>query len=345
MGIHNEYESSLKGSKRKGLHPFAWLAIAFGGLAFAGVVAVSVAGYLFQREVREVIHEVREAPIKVAARAVNLHPDFKVVETNEADGTMLIQNIESGAQSLVSAEDAVDGRLTFRTDEGTFTLDLQGGDHGGSLVVTKDGENVLSIDASANEDGGSLVIRSSEGDIIRLDAEDTGDGGSLVLRTEDGEVMRFNSDGSDDSGWLRVQGTNGELIRLDFEGDGDAVRVETPKGVTTFRGMEDGGSIPRWVPSYYDVDSGPDNYTADVDEGLGGAFKYSTDDEINRVMDFYLEEMDDAGFEVEHQALDYNDIALQATLVGERDDRTVSVFLVRGGKAGPTHAFVTYWER
>lgn len=344
MSIHDEFESSLSSKKRRGLHPFAWLAIAFGTLTLAGVAAVAVAGYLLHREVQEVIHEVRDAPIKVAARAVNLHPDFKVVETNEGEGTLLVQNIKSGAQSLVSADDAVDGRLTFRTDEGTFTLDLQGGEHGGQLVVTKDGEDLVRIDASADENGGSLVIRSSDGDVLRFDATGDEDGGSLVVRTEDGEVLRFNADGSDESGWLTVQGTDGELIRLDFDGD-ESVRVETANGVSTFRGMEDGGSIPRWVPSYYDIDDGPQTYTAEVDEGQGGAFKFSTDDEIGRVMEFYSEEMDDAGFEVKHQALDYNDTELQATLLGERNDRTVSVFLVRGGRRGPTHAFVTYWER
>ena len=44
MTIHEEYESSL-GKKRKGLHPIAWLAIAFGALAFTGVAATAVAGY------------------------------------------------------------------------------------------------------------------------------------------------------------------------------------------------------------------------------------------------------------------------------------------------------------
>jgi len=344
MSIHDEYESSLRSKKRKGLHPVAWLAIAFGGLAFAGVVAVSVAGYFLQREVREVIHEVREDPIKLVARAVNLHPEFEVLETDEGAGALLVRNIKSGAQSLVSADDAVDGRLTFRTDEGTFTLNLTGGDDGGRLVLQKDGEDVFRVDASAHENGGSLVIRSSDGNVLRLDATGDEDGGSLVVRTEDGEMLRFSADGSEDGGWLRVQGTNGELIRLDFD-DEDGVRVETSKGVSTFRGIEDGGSIPRWVPSYYDVDDGPQTYTAEVDDGQGGAFKFSTDDDISRVLDFYSEEMQDAGFEVEHQVLDFNNTELQATLVGERDDRTVSVFLVRGGRRGPTHAFVTYWER
>ena len=343
MTIHEEYESSLGKKKRKGLHPVAWLAIAFGGLAFTGVAAVAVAGYFVQREVREVLHEVREAPLKVAARAVNLHPDFKVVETDEGAGTLLVQNLKSGAQSVVKAEDAVDGVLTFRTDEGTFRLDLKGGDNGGRLVVTKDGEDLVRIDASADDNGGSLVIRSSDGNVLRLDAKGHDDGGSLVLTTDDGEVLRFDASGSDDSGWLTVRGADGELMKLDF--DGDAVRVETANGVSTFRGMEDGGAIPRWVPTYYDVDDGPQTYTADVDDGSGGAFKFSTDDDIGRVSEFYVEEMEDAGFEVKNQSVDYNNSKLQATLLGERDDRTVSVVLVRAGRRGPTHAFVTYWER
>ena len=342
MTIHEEYESSL-GKKRKGLHPIAWLAIAFGALAFTGVAATAVAGYFLQREVREVLQEVREAPLKVAARAVNLHPDFKVIETDEGAGTLLVQNVKSGAQSVVSADDAVDGFLTLRTDEGTFTLDLKGDEDGGRLVVTKNGEDLVRIDASAHEDGGSLVIRSSDGEVLRLDATGSDDGGSLVVTTNEGEVLRFDGDGSGDSGWLTVRGADGELVRLEFEDD--AVRVETENGVSTFRGMEDGGSIPRWVPSYYDIDDGPQTYTADVDDGMGGAFKFSTDDAIDRVADFYVEEMEDAGFDVKNQSLDYNDAKLQTTLVGERGDRTVSVFLVRGGRRGPTHAFVTYWER
>ena len=108
MSIHDEYERSV-GSKKRGLHPLAWIAIAFGSVALVGVATVTVAGLFVAREVREVIHEVREEPLKAAVRAINIHPEFQVVETDESAQTVLVRNVSTGAQSLVSADDAVDG--------------------------------------------------------------------------------------------------------------------------------------------------------------------------------------------------------------------------------------------
>ena len=82
-----------------------------------------------------------------------------------------------------------------------------------------------------------------------------------------------------------------------------------------------------------------------MDEGSGGAFKFSTDDSIDRVVDHYQEELEGAGFEMQNQRLEFNGSELQATLIGEKADRTVMVFLVRAGQQSDTHAFVTYWER
>ena len=347
MSVHDEFEQSVSG-KRRGLHPLAWLAIAFSVMAVLAFGAIAVGGLFVTRHVRATVEEFKDNPVQaVAERMLAKHPRFEVVSANQSERTVIVRDVQSDRTSAMALEDLAKGRLTFETDDGVVTIGLWGGEDGGRLVVTRDGEDIVSLDARGGDGEGSLVIRTGDGEVLRLDAVGHEDGGSLTIRADGDEVLRFDAEGGTEDAWLRVTGPDGELMRLEFEESGDdgAVTLHTARRSTKFRGMEEGGSIPRWVPGYRDIDEGPKVYTAEMDEGTGGAFKFSTDDSIDRVVDHYQEELEGAGFEMQNQRLEFNGSELQATLIGEKADQTVMVFLVRAGQQSDTHAFVTYWER
>ena len=347
MSVHDEFEQSVSG-KRRGMHPLAWLAIAFSLVAVLAFGAIAVGAWVVTRHVHETVEEFQDNPIEaVAERLLAKHPRFEVVSANQSERTVVVRDVQNDRTTSMALEELITGRLTFNTDNGVVTVGLWGGEDGGQLVVERDGENIVTLDASASDGQGSLVIRTNDGEVLRLDATGHEDGGSLTIRADGDEVLRFDAEGGAEEAWLRVTGPDGELMRLQFEESGDdgAVTLHTANGSTRFHGLEEGGVIPRWVPGYRDIDDGPKVYTADVDNGTGGAFKFSTDDSIDRVVDHYQEELEGDGFELKNQRLEFNGAELQATLVGERDDQTVMVFLVRAGQSGDTHAFVTYWER
>lgn len=344
MGMHDELERSV-GGRRSGLHPLAWVAVGFLTLSVLGVGAAAVGGYVMAKRVGHVIEEVREAPMETLARTLESHPDFEVVDAREGRGQLVLRDLKRGATRTLDLSDAVDGRLSFNTDEGRVTIDLRGGEDGGQLTVTKNGDRVLTVDAFGEDGQGSLVIRGAGDDILRLDATGNEEGGRLVVRTQDGEVLRFDAEGSDDSGWLRVQTPEGELLRVEMDGDANEVTLHSPGSSMTFHGVEKGGEIPRWVPDYYDMDSGPHIYTAQVEEGAAGAYRFSTDDALKRVIEFFEDILRDRGFEVETQSLEFNERQLQASLTAETDDQVVQVILVDGPGDVDTQGFVTYWVR
>ncbi len=351
MSVHDEFERSV-GGKRRGLHPLAWLAIVFSIVAAASL-AVIVVGGLFvakkvQNTVRNTVEEFQESPLQaVASRLLANHPRFEVVSANQGDRTVVVRDAQNDRVSTMAFEDVAKGRLTFETENGVVTIGLWGGDDGGRLVVTRDGEDLVSMDARGADGRGSLVIRTNDGEVLRLDAVGHEDGGSLTIRADGDEVLRFDAEGGAEEAWLRVTGPDGELMRLELQDGGadGAVTLHTARGSTTFQGLEEGGQIPRWVPGYRDIDEGPKVYTAEMESGQGGAFKFSTDDSIDRVVDHFESELQSEGFEVKNQRLEFNAAELQATLVAEQDHRTVMVFVVRAGQHSDTHAFVTYWER
>jgi len=342
MDIHDEFERSV-GARRSKLSPLAWIGI---GLAGFGVVVLGVfiaAGIAITRSAQDIAERMRDAPVNTIAETLERYAGFEVVESS-ADGGSVVMRDRSGQTRTLSVDEAVDGKLNFTTDDGTFTLDFQGDDGEGRLVLTRDGEEMVSVDASGRDGSGSLVIRSGD-DVFRLDASGGDDGGRLVVQTQDGEVLRLDAQGNGDTGWLRVGTGEGEMFRMNFEGDGDVVTIETDRGRTTFRGFDEGGSTPRWVPDYYDMDEGPKVFTADVDEGSAGAYRFSTDDGLERVLDHFRDSLGDDGFDLKDQEIEFKDRLLQALLMGERDERAVSVMLLRTPGDSQTKGFVTWWER
>ncbi|MEZ4415298.1 MAG: hypothetical protein R3E10_06055 [Gemmatimonadota bacterium] len=344
MSIHDEFERAV-GGKRRGLHPVAKLLI---GLALFGVfafTAVAVVAAVVARKVRHEFEDFRSDPeLVIAERIVRHSPDLELVSSDQQSHTITFRTRGSGELTTADASEILEGGLSIQTDEGVLRLNLRGGENGGSLVIEKPDGEVVRIDATGEGGDARLSVTTADGEVFRIDAHGHDDHGALVIRSEDG-VLRFDAEGADDEGTLTIRTEEGELIRFELDGSDSGARlsIHTPEGTTTLRGMEEGGSVPSWIP---DAPRGARErrvYTAEADQGTAGAVRFQVRDALGDVIDHYRDALDDDGFAVKRQAMDVAGRNVQATLLAERDGR--SVMVIAAGSDDNTHVFLAWSER
>jgi hypothetical protein len=343
MSIHDEFERAVSG-RRKRLHPLAWIAIAFAGIAFVGMAVVAVTGVFVAREVRDVVEDFKESPVvTIAERAIEASPNLELVSVDRAKETVTFRNVKDDRVRTVDAQDFVEGRFTIRTDDGDVTIDLEAGEHGGTLVVTTGDGEVVRLDASGGDGTARLVVTTPDGEAFRLDATGDDDGGSLIIRTDEDRV-RFDAVGGEDHGTLSIRTDAGELVRFEVDGADDqgSLTIHTANGSTTLRGLTEGGEVPGWVPLLRDADV-ERVYTAEADEGIAGAVRLTVQDSPRRVLRRYRESLEDGGYSIESQDLSVQSRQIQGTVIGERGDRTIMIIAVGGDSR--SHLIVTYADR
>ncbi len=118
---------------KTGLGPLGWILIGCGGLVVVGALVLGGLGWFAKKK----IDQFAENPTFNAAKlAVQVNPDLEVVEADEDKNTLTIKNKKTGEVITMSAEDAKEGRWTFKSDQGTATIDTSGKD--GTMKVTTD---------------------------------------------------------------------------------------------------------------------------------------------------------------------------------------------------------------
>lgn len=343
MSIHDEFEQSLGGTK-SGMKTWTKVLV---GLAVVGVLmfsAVAVAGIFVAREVRSTVEEFKADPaLTIAERVVRRSGDLELISTDQAEQTITFRTRGDSEVRTVDVQDILEGSLRIHTDEGTISLDLEGGEDGGSLVIRKADGEVVRIDATGGDGEATLTVETDEGEVLRIDARGDDGGGSLVIRTED-DVLRFDAEGDEDSGTFSIHSSEGELVRFDVEGSGEdaTLRIQTQEGATTFRGMREGGRVPAWVPDAPARSRDRKVYTAESDEGQAGATQFGLRESVEDVLEHYRETLEDEGYSVKVQNLTIEDRNLQGTIVAESDDRTV--LIMAAGAGNTTKVFLAFSE-
>ncbi len=344
MSIHDEFERSL-GGKPQGTKTWKKVLV---GLGLIGVVffsAVAVAGIFVAREVRSTVEEFRSDPaLTIAERVVKRSRDLELVSTDQAAQTVTFRTRGDGEVRTVDVEQILEGRLSIRTDEGTIRFNLEGDEDGGSLVIEKADGEVVRIDATGGDGEARLTVETGDGEVLRIDARGEDGQGSLIIRTED-DVLHFDAEGDDERGTLTIRSQDGELVRLEAEGSGEdaTLRIHTPEGATTFRGLEEGGRLPSWLPISPARARDRKVYTAESDEADAGATRFEVRTSVDEVLEHYREELESEGFTVKSQDLTVGKRQLQGTLVGETDGRTV--LLMAAGAGEFTTVFLAFSER
>jgi len=122
---------------KKGLGPLGWVLIGCGGLIVVGGLifgGLMMAGGWF---VKNKAAEFEKNPTFAAAKlAVQVNPDLELVSADEEHSTLTVKNKKTGEVATFSAEDAKEGRWSFKTKDGTATFDASGKE--GVVKVTTD---------------------------------------------------------------------------------------------------------------------------------------------------------------------------------------------------------------
>jgi hypothetical protein len=132
---------------KKGLSPLAWIGIGCGVIIVLGVIALGAIGFFVKKKV----DEVSKNPTMAAAEViVRMNPDLELVSKDEGHSTLTIKDKKTGEVMTFSAEDAKEGKFTFKSDKGTATFDASGSQNGGgTFKVTDDKGQVSTFNAGA----------------------------------------------------------------------------------------------------------------------------------------------------------------------------------------------------
>ena len=156
--------------KKKGLSPLAWIGIGCGGLVLLAIIGMTVLGVsLFnlgrealeeasgEQSLSDLVESFEDNPVRtVAETMIRMNPEFELISTDDAAGTITFRNVETGEEATLNFEDIAEGRFTMTTTEGEVVVETpeeSGGGGGGGVTFTgPDGQTRL----GANVDLGDL---------------------------------------------------------------------------------------------------------------------------------------------------------------------------------------------
>jgi len=275
--MYDEIERAVTGKSPRGISFLGWVGIVLVLLFMFGTVGAGWAFFRVKSEVEEIAREIRrevEVDRRVAGAVhraegegvrqilSNLGPRLDDLTARPEEGLTLIRNLQAADLSHGSIQEAVEGSLRIRGEEGEITADLQGNQEGGSLVIgTPEGE--IRLDLVKQADGGTLTLRGPEGD-VRLEVVGDEEGGRLLLHTED-ETIRFGS------GWAAEE-LPGWVPHLD--GMPEAPRqVYSASSSEGFLGAVawEGPADPREILRFYRQDLAGEGYEVKAEHALRDA--------------------------------------------------------------------------
>jgi hypothetical protein len=132
---------------KKGLSPLAWIGIGCGALAVLAAIGFFImlaAGGWFLKKQADKLE--KNPALTTAEWIVRANPDLEVVSTDEDEGTLTIRNTKTGETVTMNAKDVSEGRIEFKTKDGTAVFDASGKD--GTIKVTDEkGSQVATLQA------------------------------------------------------------------------------------------------------------------------------------------------------------------------------------------------------
>ncbi|HLE19500.1 MAG TPA: hypothetical protein VJB88_00125 [Vicinamibacteria bacterium] len=143
MAVTNE-QRGVPG--KKGLSPWAWIAIGCAGVLVLVGIATFLGGLFIFNKARDVVQEMEEDPVLATAKLIDAtNPDIELVETDQENRTVTFRNSETGEEFTFGYQDIEEGKFSFSSDEGsvTYDVDAQEGQEGRLTVTTDEGTAML----------------------------------------------------------------------------------------------------------------------------------------------------------------------------------------------------------
>ena len=197
-------------TEKKGMSPWAWVAIGCGGLIVVFAIVVSLSFMFFAKKAVDFVEDVQENPEAAVEMLIKANPDLELVESDRDAGTITIREKDSGEVITVNYEDIKEGKLTFETDEGEMTFSASEDSEEGLFTVTTDGEETMRVGSSDMDSLPGWVPVFPGGTTTGTYSATTPDGvsGSFQLTSSESvdDVLAFYVEQFEDDEW-RVQKT------------------------------------------------------------------------------------------------------------------------------------------
>jgi hypothetical protein len=192
-------------TEKKGLSPWAWVAIGCGGLLVVCAIIVSVSGFFVAKKVGDFAEDFQENPEAAAEMLIKMNPDLELVDSDRDAGTITIREKDSGEIITVNYADIEKGKLSFETDEGEMEFSASGDPEEGLFTVTTDGGETMRVGSSDMDSLPDWVPVFPGGTATGTYSASTPDGvaGSFQLTTSESvdDVMAFYVEQLEDDEW------------------------------------------------------------------------------------------------------------------------------------------------
>ena len=192
-------------TEKKGLSPWAWVAIGCGGLIVLSFIVVSMSGMFLAKKAADFVEDVQENPEAAAEMLIKMNPDLELVESDRDTGTITIREKESGEVITVNYEDIEKGKLSFETDEGEMTFSASEDSEEGLFTVTTEGEETVRIGSSDMDSLPDWVPVFPDATATGTYSATTADGvgGSFQLTSSESaeEVLAYYVEQLEGEGW------------------------------------------------------------------------------------------------------------------------------------------------
>ena len=192
-------------TEKKGLSPWAWVAIGCGGLLVVCAIVVSVSGYFVAKKVGDFAEDFQENPEAAAEMLIKMNPDLELVDSDRDAGTITIREKDSGEVITVNYADIEKGKLSFETDEGEMEFSASGDPEEGLFTVTTDGEDTMRVGSSDMDNLPDWVPVFPGGTTTGTYSATTPDGvsGSFQLTSSESvdDVLAFYVEQFEDDEW------------------------------------------------------------------------------------------------------------------------------------------------
>jgi len=172
---------------------------------------------------------------------------------------------------------------------------------------------------SADEAKGLLTIRDKKtGEVVTVNLDEVQNG-----------KLTFKKDGKDE-------------VTLEAKGQGDtgSFEVKTKDGSAVF-GAGSAAKLPNWFPSYPGA-TVQGTFSAEGKDGEGGSFGFTTTDSIEKVVEFYEDNLKLAGLNITTNTVQQNGAISLRSLVGEDKSKKRTAFVNAFSEKGQTRVTVVF---
>ncbi len=167
----------------------------------------------------------------------------------------------------------------------------------------------------------SRIIAAANPEIELVDA-DKNNRVITFRNTETGEEFTFDYDDIEEGKFSFTSGDESTSIDFNTEGDTGGMTITTGDGQTMTYGVG-ASEHPDWVPVYPGTEP-QGTYASETPEMRAGAFSFETTDGLDQVLDFYVSELEAAGFVIQNRTTTPTGAIIVATTSDEVRSATVT---------------------